>query len=161
MIIFYACNKFYIRNVALLSRFLFTLFRKKCFLRTLFFRNHVPAKHQNTHIFSFEVSALSSVCTISLYAAPFSSSQVIRRILIYKPPYKPESNIQHSVILLWKPGPREYHLWSVFLSVLQGEIDDRALVGIWQQHRKITNLLFDSVLLTSSMVICPDGKTLT
>lgn len=55
----------------------------------------------------------------------------------------------------------EPHLHSIFVSVLQGEIDEQTLVGIWQQDRKITHPVFDSVLLTSSAVICPDGKTLT
>lgn len=69
-----------------------------------------------------------------------------------KSPHKAQSH---------KPGHFDSHFGSEFLSVLQGKIDDLALVGIWQQDRKIKHPVFDSVLLTSSVVICPDGKTLT
>lgn len=89
------------------------------------------------------------------------SSLGLSHIKAYKAPLQPQSGTQQLHSLQWKPVNFESQLWSVGLSVLQGEIDGKALVDIWQLDRKITYPVFHNVLLTSSVVIYRDGKTLT
>lgn len=96
---------------------------------------------------------LSSVQT--LFVSVLCSLHQQQRVGALKQPHKPSSNVlrSHCLVLRATSAPNLFSDPSLYL-FYKGEIDDRALLGIWQQDRKIVhsiwqrapNILWSSVL---------------